>query len=85
MNEKSRLTTTCQMSNTGYHQNGKPNWWARVGSGETVKWIDIPKTRGDEKLDCVVDLPAGTKVFCGAGRGNYKTVRELVVTLEISD
>lgn len=33
---KSRLTTTDRMSNTGYHSNGKPNWWARIGSGDSA-------------------------------------------------
>lgn len=76
----SKLTTTTRMSNTGYHQNGKPNWWARVGQGESVKFLIIPKTRGDEYLDCEVDVPTGTTVYCGAGKGNYKTVRETVKT-----
>lgn len=76
----SRLKSTNRMSNTGYHANGKPNWWARIGSGNDAKFIEIPRVRGDEYLDCVVDLPAGTTVFIGAGKGTHKTVREKLVT-----
>jgi hypothetical protein len=79
----SRLRTRKSMSNTGYHQNGKPTWWARIGEGETAKFIQIPWTRGDKRLDCVVDLPVGTTVVCGAGKGTYKTVRETVVTVPV--
>lgn len=77
----SRILTTDRMSNTGYHANGKPTWWARIGSGNSVQWVNIPRVRGDSILDCVVDLPAGTTVFCGAGKGSHKTVRETVVTV----
>ena len=76
----SRLTTTSRMSNTGYHQHGKPIWWARVGSGDSARFLKIPKVRGDAILDCEVDVPPGTTVFCGAGKGFHKTVRETVVT-----
>lgn len=75
---KSRLKTNDRMSNTGYHANGKPTWWARA-NGEFVR---IPYTRGDSILDCVVDLPVGTTVYCGAGKGTHKTVRETVITQE---
>lgn len=76
---QSRLTTTSRMSNTGYHSNGKPTWWARVGSD----FIKVAYTRGDAILDCVVDLPPGTEVHCGAGKGTHKTVRQTVVTVAI--
>ena len=75
-NEQSRLKTTDRMSNTGYHANGKPTWWARVGS----EFIKVAYTRGDSYLDCVVDIPPGTEVFCGAGKGTHKTVRQTVIT-----
>jgi len=81
----SRIVTESRMSNTGYHLNSKPFWWARVGKGSGAYFIEIPRVRGDEILDCIVDLPPGTTVFCGAGRGQSKTVRETVVTLPISD
>lgn len=80
----SRICTTARMSNTGYHQNGKPVWWARIGNGDSAQFLRIPRVRGDEILDVVVDVPVGTKVFCGAGRGQHKTVRETVITVEAS-
>lgn len=77
-----KLRTTARMSNTGYHANGKPNWWARVGAGESARFLQIPRVRGDQILECEVDVPPGTTVCCGAGKGHYKTVRETVVTTE---
>jgi hypothetical protein len=83
---KSRLQSDDRMSNTGYHQNGEPNWWAMVeGKGSPPQWIDIPKTRGDKRLNCVVDLPPGTKVYCGAGKGDHKTVRCHVITTVLEE
>ncbi len=76
----SRLITTKRMSNTGYHLHGKPNWWARVGQGDDAIFLRIPPTRGDSILDCEVDVPVGTTVYYGAGKGTHKTVRETVVT-----
>jgi len=81
---KSALKSSGRMSNTGYHQNGKPTWWARVGSGKDVAFLRVPWTRGDERLDCVVDVPPGTTVHIGAGKGSHKTIRETVVTTEIT-
>lgn len=78
----SRLRSTERMSNTGYHQNLRPNWWARVGSGASSRFLDIPRVRGDEYLDVVVDVLPGTTVYIGAGKGAHKTVRETVVTTE---
>ena len=66
------------MSNTSYHQNGKPCWWARVGSGDSARFLSIPRVRGDEHLDCEVDVPPGTTVYIGAGKGTHKTIRETV-------
>lgn len=79
---RSRLKTSERMSNTGYHENGKPNWWARTAAGG---FIDLPRVRGDKELDCTVELPPGTEVFCGAGKGTRKTVRETVTTTEIEE
>jgi hypothetical protein len=73
------------MSNTGYHENGKPTWWARIGEGADARFLEIPWTRGDKPLDCVVDVPPGTSVTCGAGKGTHKTVRQTVVTTEIAE
>lgn len=79
----SRLKTTDRMSNTGYHQNGKPTWWARVDTDDGAQFVKIPFTRGDNYLDAIVDLPPGTEVHCGAGKGRYKTVRQTVITTEV--
>lgn len=80
---KSRLQSSTKMSNTGYHQNGRPTWWARVGGGTGARFLEIEWTRGDTYLDCVVDVPPGTEVYIGAGKGRHKTVRETVVTTEV--
>ena len=76
----SRLRSTSRMSNTGYHANGQPNWWARIGTGSTASFIEIDRVRGDHILDVEVSVPPGITVYIGAGKGTYKTVRETVVT-----
>lgn len=81
--DKSRLKSTDRMSNKGYHANGRPTWWARIGSGDSAKFLDIPRVRGDEYLNVIVDVPPGTRVYCGAGKGTHKTVRETIVTTEV--
>lgn len=73
------------MSNTGYHQNGKPNWWARVGQGSDAEFLVIPKVRGDNELDVVVNVPPGTTVHIGAGKGSHKTIRQTVTTEPITE
>jgi len=78
---QSRIKTTTKMSNTGYHANAKPNWWVRVGD----RFLRIPSVRGDHELDVVVDVPPGTEVHCGAGKGSHKTVRVTVVTTAIEE
>ena len=69
-----------RMSNTGYHANSKPTWWARVGEGAEARFLTIPWTRGDRELDCIVDVDPGTTVHIGAGKGSHKTIRVTVVT-----
>lgn len=81
----SRIVSSVRMSNTGYHQNGKPNWWAYIGKGDNVQWVEIPKVRGDQYLHYEVDLQPGTTVYIGAGKGNYKTVRETIKTEAIAE
>lgn len=80
---KSRIKSSGSMSNTGYHQNGKPTWWARIGTGNSAEWLDVGHVRGDYQLDRIVDCPPGTKVYIGAGKGSHKTIRETVVTTEV--
>lgn len=82
---RSRLQTTERMSNTGYHAHGKPTWWARVGKGDKARFLEVPWTRGDRCLDCIVDVEPGTEVACGAGKGNHKTVRQTVITTAIEE
>ena len=73
----SRIKSHGRMSNTGYHANGKPNWWARIGS----TFPTISPIRGDDYLNVLVDVPVGTTVQIGAGKGLHKTIRETVVTV----
>jgi hypothetical protein len=80
---KSRILSSDRMSNSGYHANGKPNWWVRVGKGDSASFIEIDAVRGDQKLDVEVDLPVGTTVYIGAGKGTNKTIRETVETTMI--
>lgn len=69
-----------RMSNAGYHANGKPVWWARVGQGDNARFLEIPHIRGDQSLECVVDVEPGTTVHIGAGKGTHKTIRLTVTT-----
>lgn len=78
------LKSTQRMSNSGYHRSGKPNWWARVGTGSEAKFLPIPRVRGDEYLTAEVDLPEGTEVFIGAGKGK-DSVRETIVIANASE
>lgn len=79
----SRVVSKGRMSNTGYHANGKPNWWVRYDDNGTTRFVDIEKVRGDHHLDTQVPLPVGTKVFIGAGKGSHKTIRETVITIGV--
>ena len=79
----SKLESAGRMSNTGYHQNGKPCWWARIGSGDGARFLTIPRVRGDQMLSCVVDVEPGTVVSIGAGKGPHKTIRETVITTAV--
>lgn len=76
----STLKSADRMSNSGYHRAGKPNWWARVGSGPEASWLRIGQVRGDQLLDVQVDVPPGTTVHIGCGRGRDQ-VRQTVETV----
>lgn len=68
------------MSNRQYHLNGRPCWWARIGSGDSARFLDIPRTRGDEDLVCTVEVEDDVKViYIGVGPNNKNGVREKVV------
>ncbi len=81
---KSKIASSRSMSNTGYHANGKPTWWARVGKGDSATFLDVGHVRGDHALEVEVDVPPGTIVYIGAGKGDHKTVRETVTTTAIA-
>ena len=38
--------STSRMSNSGYHRQGQPTWWARIGS----RFLAIPRQRADEYI-----------------------------------
>lgn len=63
------VKSTDRMSNSGYHRSGKPNWWLRRTDKGDGNFVDIPRVRGDEKLDIKLDLEPG-KYTAGAGRGS---------------
>lgn len=79
---RSRVVSSNKQSNTSYHRTGGMNWWARIGAGENARFLTIPKTRGDQLLDCEVDLEPGTHITIGVGRGvaTRRIIREDVVT-----
>lgn len=62
------VEATSRMSNSGYHRSGKPNWWLRRTDKGPGNFVDIPRVRGDEKLNIKVDLEPGTYT-AGAGKG----------------
>jgi hypothetical protein len=66
------------MSNSGYHRCGKPNWWARIGQGDSAQFCKMKSVRGDEFLLIEVEVPDDTsQVFIGAGKGK-DGVRETI-------
>ena len=73
-----RLHSDSRMSNRQFHLAGKPKWWARIGSGDTARFLSLPDVRGDEALDCEVDVPDGTRqVAFGVGPKD-KGIRQTV-------
>ena len=67
------------MSNRQYHAYGCPRWWARVGSGDNARFLDIPKVRGDNDLRCTVEVEDDVPViYIGVGPNNKHGVRETV-------
>jgi hypothetical protein len=85
---RSRLQSTRRQSNTGWHATGQPYWWARADGPSGAEFLEIPRTRGDHDLDCVVDVLPGTLVTIGAGkidqgRAKGKAVPQLVYTTAI--
>jgi len=59
--------------------HGCPRWWARVGSGDNARFLDIPKVRGDNDLRCTVEVEDDvTVIYIGVGPNNKHGVRETV-------
>jgi hypothetical protein len=76
---KMNLKSNGKMSNRQYHANGKPRWWARVGSGAGAEFLEIDDVRGDEYLDVVVEVDDDVKeISIGVGPRGSHGVRETV-------
>lgn len=70
------------LSNSGYHREGKPNWWAMIDG----KFVEIGWHRGDRPLCVEVAVPVGTQVEIGVGKAEYKKsdkIRATIVTTEL--
>lgn len=68
------------MSNRQYHAYGGPTWWARVGSGDTARFLPIPKVRGDYPLHCTVEVEDDVDtIYIGAGPKGKHGVRETIM------
>lgn len=78
-NNVSRVQSSDRMSNSQWNKQGRPTWWVRVGQGTDAEFLEIPKVRGDSRLDVEVDVEPGTKVTIGVGK-DRGAVRETVVT-----
>ena len=76
--KKVKIESSGRMSNRQYHANGKPNWWARVGSNDSVKWLEVGRVRGDDYLAVEVEVPDTTTeihIGCGPkGHGKRETI-----------
>lgn len=74
-----RLQSSDRMSNRQWHAHREPMWWARIGSGNAARFLDIGRVRGDDTLDVAVDVPDGTTaVAIGVGPANRYGIRETV-------
>ena len=74
-----RIQSSDRMSNRQYHGAGKPNWWARVGKGDSAKFLKIGSVRGDDRLDVTIEVNDDiTEIAIGAGPNNRYGVRETV-------
>jgi hypothetical protein len=79
---KYRIQSAGRMSNRQYHAQGKPTWWARIGSGDDARFVTLPRIRGDEKLNVIVSLDAEDDLHIGVGKGDGG-VRETVTPLAL--
>lgn len=76
------LESDGKMSNTAYHQTGKPTWWAYYkDSNNSTVWLELPKVRGDQKLRANVTVPDDFVgiIYYGVGKAGAKgSIREKV-------
>lgn len=45
-----------KMKKKDWQKEGKPNWWVRVGTGEIIKFFEIPEVPGYEPLEIELNL-----------------------------
>lgn len=68
------LSTTTGLFRPGpFERAGRPNWWARVGSGDNAQFLRFEGGPQSARynLHAYVTVPAGTKrVYVGYGKGN---------------
>lgn len=69
---QSRLRANARLDNYSYYLVNRPNWWASLDAEDSDGdfRLDIPPTRADRPLDCVVNVPAGTTVYLGLDRSD---------------
>lgn len=65
------FSTDCMLKKD-WNKEKKPNWWVRVGTGTSFRFLTIPEVAGCEKLDVVIDLdleyiPVGETIYFGVG------------------
>lgn len=56
-----------KISNSAWHRAGQPNWWARIGQGDSARFLEIGRIRGDKDLSVEVTVPAGSTIAYGVG------------------
>ena len=76
------VTSSDRMSNSGWRRCGCPTWWARIGSGDDARFLEISRVAGDEYLRAYLDIPIHPTeeqeltIGCGKGRdGIRETLR----------
>lgn len=79
---QSRITSRGKLKNIQWKAQGRPAWWAYAGRADEANRLKIAVLRGDERLDCVVDVPPGTQVTVGVGH-HIETLATLPV--EVSE
>lgn len=70
-------------SNSGWHRTGCQHWWIQFEEGGYRKFVEIPRTRGDQTLEIKIEVPDScTTLWIGAGKANvgkrYDAYRETI-------